>query len=256
MLFAWRQCWKSITSKFKVDVSFFLLIFLFFFSPKQTLLGKLFLALCLHELGHWVVIVVFRMKIESFRLYVGGFLIRKEDSFQTFSKDIFLYAAGILVNFFCVCLSRDVEFRQVSLGLMFLNLLPIYPLDGYQLLKCILEYFFPVYYSFYFLWGISLLTLLIGTIFFVLFRLDWVYLFYIFYFLFLELRLFSQRFVAYQRFLWKKSEQKNLQPIKKIRFHFHFKRFFYRYHSIVMSDFGKEISERELLNEIFLAKEI
>ncbi|MDE7105743.1 MAG: hypothetical protein K2O22_01095, partial [Anaeroplasmataceae bacterium] len=143
--------------KFKLDFSFVILLGIISLSPKQNLALKLFLCLFLHELGHLIFVLIFRYKIHSLKLSIFGFFLELDRTKEVFYKDFFIYLGGILSNLLCYILIPDPQIKTMSLILIIFNSLPIYPLDGFNVVKTLAAYIFP--YRFV-LVGMSYLSLL------------------------------------------------------------------------------------------------
>lgn len=59
-------------------------------------------------------------------------------------KWLYILIAGPLSNILLAIAFNRVEFiRDINFALAFVNLLPIYPLDGYGIFKMVLEFFVP-----------------------------------------------------------------------------------------------------------------
>ena len=133
--------------RFKLDFSFLIFLIFLFLSPKQYLILKLFLCLVLHELGHITLILLFRYPIARLRISVFGFFLELDQTKEFFHKDFLIYLGGILTNLICYIFIPDQEMKRISLFLIGINALPIYPLDGFNALKTLISYLFPYYYT-------------------------------------------------------------------------------------------------------------
>lgn len=234
--------------KFKLDYSFILLFILIAFSPKQGILLKLFLALVLHELGHLLCIFLCRYQIKCLRLSIVGFFLTLEDTKEVFHKDVLIYLGGILSNLICYLLVPDPTFKQINLILMIINSLPIYPLDGFNVIKSLVYYWFPYYYANR---GMSILSTLLAIVFIILtiyFHFDLFIILNLAYLLILNVEALRKGKLAYHHFLLKKQLYPQENPKKEIQFHENFEHYFYKYHTINMRIGNKLISEKELLN--------
>ncbi|MDE7161854.1 MAG: hypothetical protein K2N65_03735, partial [Anaeroplasmataceae bacterium] len=129
--------------KFKIDFSFLILLGIIALSPKQFILLKLLFCLFIHEIGHLFFVFIFHYKIENLKLSLFGFFLKLSPTKRECIKDVFLYAGGILMNALCILIIPDASIRKISLLLILFNSLPIYPLDGFNVIHSILSYFFP-----------------------------------------------------------------------------------------------------------------
>lgn len=122
----------------KINYSF---IFLLIFSLYTGYIDKLLvflLCLILHELGHIFFIIIYNVKIKKIYLYAYGFSMTLDDiRFDNIKKyqKILVFSGGILVNLLLFIIFYKSDFGRNNLLLFSFNLLPIYPLDGYNLLK-------------------------------------------------------------------------------------------------------------------------
>ncbi len=134
----------------KVKVSFFgiLMLAALFFTHSYLSLAAL-LASALHELAHIAAAKLCKIEIKELRLDIFGAALRLERSVLSYSKEIFLAAAGPLSNILSACLllyfisklNTVPDFFELliaaSFFLGFLNLLPIADLDGGRIVYCI-----------------------------------------------------------------------------------------------------------------------
>lgn len=132
--------------KFKIGISFFVLVFVCVVLKNVVLLVNYILALALHELAHLFVAFKRGYSLKFIKLDIFGLAIElneKIDNDDSFAINV----AGPLFNLFlclvCVALYWLVPasfkilngFCFSNLVLAVFNLLPIYPLDGGKLLK-------------------------------------------------------------------------------------------------------------------------
>lgn len=134
--------------KIKVHYSLALLFFVFIFTGFYLEFFIFFLVIFAHELGHYVVAKIYGLKIEHLTFTVLGGILKIEDANISGLKQILLYAAGIIVNLLLLFGSRYLPIPYLkkllfnyNLLLIVFNLLPIYPLDGFQILQAILGFF-------------------------------------------------------------------------------------------------------------------
>lgn len=92
----------------------------------------------LHELGHVAVIVFFRRKISRISIGVCGAIIETE--ILNYKQEILCAAIGPLINLLAclICFQRYYLFGLVNFILFAYNILPVYPLDGGRILRCVL----------------------------------------------------------------------------------------------------------------------
>lgn len=233
--------------KFSIDYSFLIVLCLIALSPKQDTLVKLLIALCVHELGHLAWIGFFRYRIESLRLSIFGFFLKLDATKEELFKDICIYYGGILANLLCFLFVPDPVFKKINLLFLCFNALPIYPLDGFQGIRCILAYFIPYQKV---LKITAIFSMLSSTIAFVLclcFKMDVFILLNSAYLIILSLEYYFKLKAIYQSFLLRRSLYPFEYPIKRIAFPDSIEGCFYKYHQVVFMIENKKITEADLL---------
>lgn len=102
-----------------------------------------YLFILFHELSHMFVASIFGKEIDSFKFSVSGVNIKfKEESYfikKNISKnfkEILIYLAGPFSNIFLAFIFKNnIMISQINIFLAIINLFPIYPLDGYNILR-------------------------------------------------------------------------------------------------------------------------
>lgn len=236
---------------FKINYSFLLLFLLIIFSPKQSMVFKLLLCLIIHELGHIIPIFISKYKVKKIELSVLGFFMDLEKNKYSIIKDIFIYLGGILLNIFCIFISKDIEIKQISTVLVIVNILPIYPLDGYNVLNSILLFYLPYYFSLIISKLLSILVLSIISLYLINIQIDLyislnlLYLYVINFYTLYNIENINRNFLL-EKYLYNfKYKIKNISFKTKIQHHF------YKYNTINMIISNKCISEEELLAIFF-----
>ena len=111
-----------------------------------------YLFIAFHELSHIIFASFFGYKIIRVKLSIAGVCVSfKENNNITLFKKIIIYIAGPLSNICLAIIFYNVRFVcEINIFLAILNLMPIYPLDGYNILKSILEFTENIRYLSYF----------------------------------------------------------------------------------------------------------
>jgi len=135
--------------KFKVEISFLLLVLICVICQKFTLLINYILALMLHELAHIFVATKRGYTLKEFKLSLFGVAVEINEKID--EKDSFaINVSGPFFNLFlcliCVALYWLIPvsfsilntFCISNLTLAIFNLIPIYPLDGGKIFNTIL----------------------------------------------------------------------------------------------------------------------
>ena len=164
---------KSIFPKFKINaVTYFVFLsFLLTGFIKNILI--IFLIIIIHELGHVFFLKYFHYEIERVEIFPFGGLTTTKNKYinSPINKDILIYFGGILfqgILYFFMYLLRNTGhlsdytfslFKTYNTSILIFNVLPIYPLDGGEILHLFLEKYLPYkkaltiisYFSFLFL---------------------------------------------------------------------------------------------------------
>lgn len=107
-----------------------------------------YLIMTIHELAHLFAAVCIGLKPERFEFSpFGVHLTLKNKIIHSASDDIILYSAGPLANALMATIALGFSLKDMYYSntlLMFMNLLPLYPLDGGAVTKRILISFFNI----------------------------------------------------------------------------------------------------------------
>ncbi len=136
--------------RISLDFSFFLLIaFALALHFENVLYMVLFSSL--HEAGHLLVLYLLRGKAQEIHVSYYGIGLKQQNAFSASGEILFLLAGPLVNLVFFAC----GVYRQLNFALMFINLLPIFPLDGGRILRCVLSRCFSLRVSDALLKGIS-----------------------------------------------------------------------------------------------------
>lgn len=122
----------------KINYSFYALVILSLYIGYIDQLFIMCCSLIIHEIGHLIFIKLFKVKIKGFSLSIfGGSLNIDKTDFNKINntKKILIYSSGVLLNLFFYLIFKDNIFGKCNIVLFVFNLLPIYPLDGYNIIK-------------------------------------------------------------------------------------------------------------------------
>lgn len=137
----------------KIDILFLIVMFIFLLYSKLRIFFSSFfvcyLFIVFHEASHMLVASIFGKSIESFNISLFGVSITfKKEHYSvsnkitdrgTCIKNILIYLAGPVSNFILAIVFEDIKIVfDINLFLGVVNLIPIYPLDGYNILNNIL----------------------------------------------------------------------------------------------------------------------
>ena len=121
-------------TKLRIEYSFLLMIaFAVFMKNSNTIYLLLFSSL--HELGHLAFLIAFKGRAKEINVAFYGIGLKYDYSF-TFIKELLFLAAGVAINaVFCFI---GIQ-KEINGALAFINILPIYPLDGGRAVKLVLN---------------------------------------------------------------------------------------------------------------------
>ena len=125
-----------------IDITFIIILLLFFISPKVHKLLYYYYACYLfivhHELGHMCIATIVGKKVKEFKITMAGVCIRLDEGMGLVDSrilQILVYIAGPISNLVLAMIFKNNNMIfDVNIFLFLLNLLPIYPLDGYNIL--------------------------------------------------------------------------------------------------------------------------
>lgn len=230
--------------KFKIDISFVFTSIVFLLSYYQSEYLKLLVCIFFHEIGHIIIIYIFKINIKNIRLYSFGFILEL-DYYKKFPiKDLMIYTFGILFNLILYIFIDS--FRKINLTLILVNLIPFYPMDGYNILNIILSLLMPYKIALYVSSYISLIVLIILSA-IMLKSLDILLLILIIYLFILWLNNHKSIKENYNNYLITRYLRKESYKTKKVRLSYLLLDSFYKYRSIYCEYQNKRIEENELI---------
>lgn len=163
---------KQKKSQLIVSMVLFFALFFVFFQANFLFVTQLIFVLFIHELGHLLVMKYYRY--ENVRMLfipmMGAFVSGKKDNYSQ-KESLLVVAAGpipgFLIGMLLLLIAANVhsailvDFGLLFLFLNYINLLPLYPLDGGQFVQIIVKRFND-YFTFVFEFISSLLFIGIG----------------------------------------------------------------------------------------------
>jgi len=130
--------------KIKIHYSFYLLLFIGFFSGilKEVLI--FIIIVILHELSHLLTSLIFKKKINFITITLIGGVIDLDSNEKGIIQEFIINISGILMNLLLVIIIKSFKENyytklifEYNLIMIIFNSLPIYPLDGYRILDLI-----------------------------------------------------------------------------------------------------------------------
>ena len=161
--------------KIKIHYSFYLLLFIGFFSGvlKEVLIFTMIVML--HELSHLLASLIFCKKVNNITITLIGGVIDLDSNENGLIQEFIINISGILMNLLLIIIIKSFKenyytklIYEYNLIMIIFNSLPIYPLDGYRILDLILFNYcnkykivkFITYFSFF----LSIVFILFGII--------------------------------------------------------------------------------------------
>ena len=117
---------------FKLDFSFIILLsFAVFYGYKSTV--SIILFSFLHELGHLLALLIFKVKPELIKVSFYGVGLKYKNNLSKI-KEFIVLICGPLVNLLLYLFLKD----EINLILFLINIFPALPLDGGRIIKLII----------------------------------------------------------------------------------------------------------------------
>ena len=231
--------------RFKIHFSFYILFLCMILSRYQILYLKLLLLIFLHELGHILVASIFKIKINRIVLTGMGLFMDAETNDLSFIKGLLFYLSGLIINLILLFFLKE-EFKKINLFILIINLIPIYPTDGYNILNSIISYFFPYKISKY---VSNYLSLILSCIIFCYFinKMDFLLFVMLLYLVYLSIISIRNINFDYERFLLNRYLNNFDFKTKRIHYKNNIDNMFYKYKIVEANLANKLIKEKDIL---------
>lgn len=136
----------TIMSKIKIDSSFYMFGFLYFYSGYFYEFLIYFLILIIHDTGHILVSKLLKIRVHLIKIYPFGGIIEFNKKILIGNKEELLIAcSGVLfqiifeiINIFFL---KNEHISLINKYIIMTNILPISPLDGGKIFFVLLKYF-------------------------------------------------------------------------------------------------------------------
>lgn len=132
---------KKCNILIEIENLFIIILISFFFSDKikvfLTSYYVCYMFILFHELSHIMFAMFFGKKIEKIKLSIAGVCVTFNNNGELeIVKNLIIYMAGPLANICLAIMFNNIDFVfEINVFLAILNLVPIYPLDGYNILS-------------------------------------------------------------------------------------------------------------------------
>lgn len=159
--------------RLKIHYSLIIILIALFFTPYLKIYLFLYLFLILHELGHLYFLKKFKFQVESITLYpFGGFILYDNLKNTCLKEELLINSSGIIINIIIYIIFKKLTIDSYLLYfckiMILFNLLPIYPLDGFRIYQNILSYVFSYKFVLKITSIISMISLGIFIIYFIM----------------------------------------------------------------------------------------
>ena len=216
----------EITSKISIKISTLVTIILSLLLNRYRILFLQYLLAFIHELFHCIGALYYKLNINSITFLPFGFYADLDNLYYVkWYQELIIILLGPLSFFFSMILIKYLylneiisyylylEMNKTNLFILLFNLLPIYPLDGYRILKILFELFFVEKKTLKIVNFISLVSTFIFT--FYSFRNNQIFI--LSFLIYNQLVMFISFKEVYKNFLISKTiDNKN----KKMKFHY------------------------------------
>lgn len=134
--------------KIKIDIILCIIILASFLNKEINLYFSNYITCLLftvfHEFSHIFIASIFGKQITEINFTVCGLNAKIHEKNKIQKCWLFIYLAGPLSNLMLAILTRKIYLSfMLNMVLCVLNLLPIYPLDGFKILDLLLKWFVP-----------------------------------------------------------------------------------------------------------------
>lgn len=151
---------KKLWSKIHVSPLTYIVIFLSLLAGYIKYISIIVGILFIHELGHIFMCLIFKKRIESISIYPFGSIIKLDDYISSsIYRELLISIGGITMQLLLGIFIKDETIIFYNKIIMLFNLMPICPLDGYNILKCLLSLVVPLKKVLYILVIASIITL-------------------------------------------------------------------------------------------------
>lgn len=170
---------------FKINTLTYLFFLLSILSGYYKNILCIYLILIIHELGHYIIMKIYKIKVSSITLYPYGGMIKSNMLINTNSKKVLLISLGgiilqlifiliiiIIYNLNLIDISIYKLFIENNLYIIIFNLVPIYPLDGFKILNSTLELIFNYKKSNYISFIINIIFLIVFFLYLYIFKIS------------------------------------------------------------------------------------
>lgn len=135
--------------KINIHYSFLVLAVICLFTSKIIEMFIFLFIILLHELSHALVGLAFHKKVKRITITMIGGVVEICGNYSTFLKEFLINVSGIIMNCIILALASFLKndyYKNLIVDfnclMIIINVLPIYPLDGYRLLDSLVYSYF------------------------------------------------------------------------------------------------------------------
>lgn len=170
---------------FEINVFTYLFLILSMLSGYLREIFIIFLILLIHELGHFLLMKLNSIKVESITIYPYGGMIKSDMMINTNSFKVLLISLGgvfiqlvlwlIIFSLFKIDVINvyyyDI-FCKYNLYIIIFNLIPIYPLDGFKIFNSFFEMFLSFKISLFISFIINIVCLILFMVYLYIYKIN------------------------------------------------------------------------------------
>lgn len=211
---------------FKIQIStIFLLLLTLICGQFQPFFSFLILAF-IHEMGHYLACLILKIKVQKMVIMPFGCRLEIQNiENESAIFQMMVYLAGPAMFFFnfllitCLFQFHWISFhtflfmKQANKIITFFNLLPIYPLDGYQIFKGFLTFFFPFKKAL----KIAIFVSMFSFLAFCIYNFYHLQIFMILFLFFEQIKYVREYQFIYQKFLFYKTKRRKYKHYKILK---------------------------------------
>ncbi len=138
--------------KINIHYSFLFLILIGLFAGRIVEILIFILIILLHELSHAITALLLGKKVKKITITMIGGVVEIKGHYSTFLKEFLINISGILMNIFLLIIAKNIKdmyYQKLIVDfnrlMILINVLPIYPLDGFRLIDDIVYSYYSSY---------------------------------------------------------------------------------------------------------------
>ncbi|MDD3453767.1 MAG: hypothetical protein PHN42_05815 [Bacilli bacterium] len=237
---------------FKIHVFNYIIAFIFIINGYFKNYLYILIIILIHELGHIFGAYIFSWKIKKIVILpFGGITIFNELLNRKIKEELIIVMLGplfqiIFITILNLKLKEDI-ITNYNIIILFMNLLPIIPLDGSKILNLITDYFFSYKTSYY----ITLICSIFCCIFFIIYsiiKFNLIFIIFIYFLLLKNIKEIKNKRYKYNKFILERynynlyfNKYKVIKNINKMK----------RDYKHIFIYNNKQYTEKEFLRNLF-----